>query len=187
MRSALKAALASLVVAALCLSFSTSPVSAQDADTLDALARAAFCIGVLTESQQFSQKDPTAGLAAYDDGCWQRGGDASIDACLARARRAADVILAQSQQRYAKYLEIHAQNRRDPQVAIMMAMGKSAARASREKDDGLEGRCALECGVSQMPASQNKYDDCLIPCIERSDQEQASALRCVISPDHLPF
>jgi hypothetical protein len=176
-----------LIVATFVLLGSSTGVSAQPDATLDALARAAFCIGVLTESQQFAQMDPTAGLAAYDNGCWQRGGDASIDACLARARRAADVILAQSQQRYAKYLEIHAQNRRDPQVAIMMAMGKSAARASREKDDGLEGRCALECGGSQMPASQNKYDDCLIPCIERSDQEQASALRCVISPDHLPF
>ena len=69
-----------LIAAAFVLLGSSTGVSAQPDSTLDALARAAFCIGVLTESQQFAQKDPTAGLAAYDNGCWQRGGDASIDA-----------------------------------------------------------------------------------------------------------
>jgi len=69
----------------------------------------------------------------------------------------------------------------------MMAMGKSAARASREKHDGVQERCALECNGPRKPAGENYYDDCLIPCIERSDQEQANVLRCVMSPDHLPF
>jgi hypothetical protein len=176
------------IVAALILFAPSASVVAQSKDDrLDALARAAFCLGFLTGSQQFAKTDPTTGLAAYDNGCWQRGDDASIDACLGVARRSADVMLAQGQQKYAKYLARHAQYQSDPQVAIMMAMGKSAARASREKHDGVQERCALECNGPRKPAGENYYDDCLIPCIERSDQEQANVLRCVMSPDHLPF
>jgi hypothetical protein len=176
------------IVAAWVLFGSSTGVFAQsDADTTDTLARAAFCVGVLTETQQFSQTDPMKGSAACDNGGWQRDGDASMDACLAKARRVVDMTLAQAQQRYAGYLANHALNSSAHQVEILMAMGKSAVRAAREKDDGLKGRCALECGGAQTPVSQNLYGDCLIPCIERSDREQANLDRCLMSPDHLPF
>ena len=144
-----------------CWSSTGAFAQAQD-DILDALEQAAFCLGALTETQQFAQTDQALGLPACDNGRWQRDGDTSIDACRARARRAVDVTLTQTQRKYARYLANHALDSSNPQVAIMMAMGKSAVRASREKDNGLQARCTLECGAVQTPASQNT--DCLVPC-----------------------
>jgi len=144
-----------IVAALILIGWSTSVFAQSDADTHDALARAAFCLGVLMESQQLTQTDPTT--------------------------------LVYKQQRYAKYLAIHGLNPSDPHVAIMMASGKSAARASREKHDRVQERCALECNGPQRPPGQSYHDGCLIPCVERSDQERANVLRCVISPVRMPF
>jgi hypothetical protein len=123
------------------------------------------------------------------DETWSAKGYSSLDQCRILMKKAADAMLVEKLERYSKYMTfslVGADSNALVRVAALIKRGATDM-ATHDTNDGSSVQCVRTCKSTPMPANQDLLEFCIIPCIERTDQVTANVLRCMSSPDRLPF
>lgn len=171
-----------VIVAGAGLSISPIQAFAQGtADTNDTAFRAAYCVGVLKGSIRLLQEQrPDVFQCATR---WAEFKFESAEECVAamptvaQAVEALQVPLEAKHQRYKQYLAIRYLSKSLPADAVLALMSKG------EKDALEKQSKAADTALSRCRFS----GDDIVNCVARYDQVHANILRCLLSPDQLPF
>ena len=187
---------AKLLLAAVCLmpffffAASAGAFAQTSASGRDTLERAAFCVGVLKQSRAINNR-PGGALRSCDG--WQSHGYQSIEDCRARVNDALRQLQDDydgKRKRYANYVALHLISLEPGIVTLIAAIearGENVGRTWQKQDHSLAQQCMTKCKGAQLALGQDEFEDCALPCIEQTSQENANVLRCLIAPDKLPF
>ena len=147
------------IVAVMVLSFVAFRASAEDGN--DTTMRAAYCVGVLQESQKHGERQTAEGVPAEVRELFE-----TLSKDLEVRRK-----------RYARYLSLRALDMTPDQIAAAMRVI-----AKGERDVAEKRLAPIDLGVSRCLASHRSSVAALVECVASFDPVEADMLRCMSEP-----
>jgi hypothetical protein len=171
----------------------TAGMPAVAAELTVTMQRAAYCSGVLNF---YLEREKANATPPPDNVClgWREQHFASREACLVDLRDKSLASFKAKKKRYDDYLNselmqrilLRSQDGTDEMMSIALIRGKGhrdAQTMSRATNTTPVVSRILQCEQQ----CETKLDECTINCVAQQHPTEASAMRCALLPDELPY